>query len=159
MPHTPLLSAVSDLASRVAREERLPLTRRTFLGASLAAASATRSHGQTPQRIVVVGAGLAGLTCAYRLQQQGIAADVYDAGTRAGGRCWTLRGAFDEGQIVERGGELIDQAHAAIRQLCQELRLDLDNLLAAEPNGSEPFYSFDGKAYPYQQAVDDLKSI
>jgi hypothetical protein len=34
------------------------------------------------------------------------------------------------------GGELIDQGHTTIRQLAQELGLPLDNLLAAEPNGS-----------------------
>jgi len=109
--------------------------------------------------VVVVGAGLAGLTCAYRLAQSGINSDIYDANSRLGGRCWSLNGAFDDGQTVERGGELIDQGHTAIRQLCQELRLDLDNLLAAEPNGSEPFYYFNGAPYTYADAVGDLKSI
>jgi monoamine oxidase len=162
MPHTPLLSAIADLARRIAHEEggsRVRISRRTFLGASVAAASGVRSAAQTSQRIVIVGAGLAGLTCAYRLKQRGIDADIYEASTRAGGRCWSLRGAFDEGQIVERGGELIDQGHTAIRHLCQELRLDLDNLLAAEPNGTTPFYFFDGSPYSYRDAVGDLKSI
>ncbi|MFN9264942.1 MAG: flavin monoamine oxidase family protein [Acidobacteriota bacterium] len=107
----------------------------------------------------MVGAGLAGLTCAYRLAQNGLAADIFDANTRVGGRCWSLTSGFDNGQIIERGGELIDQGHSAIRQLCQELRLPLDNLLAAEPNGTGPFYSFDGAPYAYPDAVNDLKSI
>ena len=159
MPHTPLLTAIVDMARRVAREEARPLSRRGFLGAS-AAASAAAFAAAGAQRVAIVGAGLAGLTCAYRLQQKGISAEIYDANSRAGGRCWTLPpGAFDDGQIVERGGELIDQDHTEIRHLCQELRLDLDNLLAAEPNGSSPFYYFDGVPYPYRQAVEDLKSI
>ena len=41
---------------------------------------------------MVVGAGLAGLTCAYRLKQAGIAAQVHEASDRLGGRCWTIRG-------------------------------------------------------------------
>ncbi len=124
----------------------------------LAAAAAVPAQGS--RKIVIVGAGLAGLTCAYRLNRKGIQAEIYDANTRVGGRCWTLpAGAFDDGQIVERGGELIDQSHTEIRHLCQELRLDLDNLLAAEPNGTSPFYFFDGAPYSYRQAVDDLKSI
>ena len=159
MPHTPLLTSIVDLAQRVAREEGLAISRRAFLGASAAAVSPLAAAAPGSRRVVIVGAGLAGLTCAYRLNQQGIASDIYDASVRPGGRCWTLRGAFDEGQVVERGGELIDQGHTAIRHLCQELRLELDNLLAAEPNGSEPFYYFDGALYPYAQAVDDLKSI
>jgi len=139
----------------------LPVSRRSFLSnAALAGATVASGLGQsgTP-RIVVVGAGLAGLTCAYRLRQRGIDADIYDANTRLGGRCWSLRGAFDDGQIIERGGELIDQGHTAIRQLCQELRLRLDNLLAAEPNGTEPFYYFDGSPYSVEDATADLKSI
>lgn len=156
MPHTLLLSAIADLARRAApQQERPNISRRAFL----AAAAALPAAAQSSQRVVIVGAGLAGLTCAYRLAQQGIQAGLYDANTRLGGRCWSLAGAFDDGQLVERGGELIDQGHTAIRQLCQELRLDLDNLLAAEPNGAEPFYYFDGAPYAYADAVADLKSI
>jgi monoamine oxidase len=113
----------------------------------------------TSARVVVVGAGLAGLTCAYRLQRSGIIATVYEANTRLGGRCWTRRGDFAQGQIAEHGGELIDQGHTTIRQLAQELGLPLDNLLAAEPNGSTIFLNFDGAAYFYRDAVRDLKRI
>ena len=113
----------------------------------------------TTARVVVVGAGLAGLTCAYRLKQAGVDATVYEANTRVGGRCWTRRGDFAEAQIAEHGGELIDQGHTAIRQLVQELRLPLDNLLAAEANGTEVFFHFDGGRYPYRDATADLKSI
>jgi monoamine oxidase len=49
------------------------------------------------------------LTSAYRLKQSGIIATVYEANTRLGGRCWARRGDFAQGQIAERGGELIDQ--------------------------------------------------
>jgi monoamine oxidase len=120
---------------------------------------AAKTRGATPERIVVVGAGLAGLTCAYRLKQAGITARVYEASDRVGGRCWTKRGAFADGQIVERGGELIDQSHTHIRQLSQQLGLKLDNLHRAEPNGSEPFYFFDGKPYTYAEAAEDLNGI
>jgi thioredoxin reductase len=54
-------------------------------------------------RIVVVGAGLAGLTGAYRLKQAGYPAELHEASDRVGGRCWTLRGVFAEGQLGERG--------------------------------------------------------
>lgn len=162
MPHTPLLSRIVDAARRVALEEGGPerppaLSRRAFVAAGAAAMLPVQA--QSAPRIVIVGAGLAGLTCAYRLGQSGIAADIFDANGRVGGRCWSLTSGFDNGQIIERGGELIDQGHTAIRQLCQELRLPLDNLLAAEPNGTEPFYYFDGAPYTYQDAVNDLKSI
>jgi monoamine oxidase len=110
-------------------------------------------------RIVVVGAGLAGLSCAYRLKQAGYTTQVHEASDRIGGRCWSDRTSFANAQIVEHGGELIDQGHTAIRQLAQQLGLKLDNLLSAERNGTEPFYYFDGQPYSYAQATDDLKEI
>lgn len=149
-------------------EERRGMRRRELLvaGAGLAVA-ATLGGVRPPQagaasgtpRIAVVGAGLAGLSCAYRLKQAGYSATVYEASERTGGRCWTRRGDFAEGQIAEHGGELIDQGHTEVRQLAQELGLELDNLLAAEENGNEPFYYFDGAPYSFTQATEDLKQI
>jgi monoamine oxidase len=109
--------------------------------------------------VAVIGAGLAGLTCAYRLRQRGIDVTVYEANTRLGGRCWTNRASFDAGQVAEHGGELIDQSHTTIRQLAQELGLTLDNVLAAEPNGSEPFFWFGGGRYPLADTLRDLKAV
>jgi hypothetical protein len=60
---------------------------------------------------------------------------------------------------VERGGQLIDQGHTAIWQLGGRLGLQTDNLLQAEPNGSEPLYHFDGQPYTYGQATSDLRAI
>jgi monoamine oxidase len=163
-------SAAADAAAREAGDEllieRSTLRRRELLagGAGLAAAAMlsgpiSRALAATPPRIVVVGGGLAGLTCAYRLKQAGLQAQVYEASDRVGGRCWTRRGEFAEGQIAEHGGELIDQSHAQTRQLAQELGLDLDNLLSAEVNGTEALYYFDGAPYTFAEATDDLKAI
>jgi monoamine oxidase len=143
---------------RLSRRDLLKLAGATGLAAGLSTLGARPAGAATP-RIVVVGAGLAGLTCAYRLKQAGYAASLYEASAdRVGGRCWTIRDGFG-GQLAEHGGELIDQGHTAIRQLAQELGLTLDNLLAAEVNGTEPCYYFDGAPYSFAQATDDLKGI
>jgi monoamine oxidase len=47
-----------------------------------------------------VGAGLAGTTAAYRLAQQGVHVQLFEARDRIGGRCWTARG-FADGQMAE----------------------------------------------------------
>ncbi len=117
------------------------------------------ARAATPANVVVVGAGLAGLTAAHRLKQAGYIAQVHEASDRVGGRCWTGRGSFAQGQLYEHGGELIDQGHQAIRQLAQELGLTLDNLLSGEVNGTEPLYYFDGRPYTYAEATDDLKGV
>jgi monoamine oxidase len=89
----------------------------------------TNGQGSGP-RVVVVGAGLAGLTCAYRLHQHGVDAALYEARPdRIGGRCWTARG-FADGQVAEHGGEFIDSDHAHIRALVRELGLRLEDRVA-----------------------------
>ncbi|RCW52087.1 flavin monoamine oxidase family protein [Paenibacillus prosopidis] len=121
-------------------------------------AKSAKKAASTP-RIVIVGAGLAGLTCAYRLKQAGLIAKVYEASDRVGGRCWTRRGDFEEGQIVERGGELIDTEHLEIRQLAEELGLTLDDLIEAEKKGTDPCYFFDNTPYSYEEATRDFQKI
>ncbi|PEQ95428.1 monoamine oxidase [Bacillus sp. AFS006103] len=116
------------------------------------------SSAATP-RIVIVGAGLAGLTCAYRLKQAGIPATIYEATDRVGGRCWTRRGFFNDGQIVERGGELIDTCHIEIQELAKELGLEFDHLIKAEPVDSTPFYFFDKSPYTFAEVTNDFIKI
>jgi len=168
MARTPLMQNVQRAVAEVAAENGdLKTTRAGLLktaglaGLGLAAFGrlTPAARGASSPSVVVVGAGLAGLTCAYRLKQAGYIAQIHEASDRVGGRCWTGRGVFNAGQIYERGGELIDQGHTHIRQLAQELGLNLDNLLAAEANGTEPFFFFDGEPYSHADATDDLKSI
>jgi monoamine oxidase len=164
------MSKVQQMAAEVATgtaAEAPGTTRREALkraGAATAGVALARpwlpvAQAATAPRIVVVGGGLAGLTATYRLKQAGYAAQLYEASDRTGGRCWTIRGAFADGQIAEHGGELIDTGHTELRQLVQELGLDTDNLSQAEPNGSEDAFYFDGRAYPVDQATTDLKGI
>ena len=78
-------------------------------------------------RVLVAGAGLAGLCAAYELTRAGIAVSVLEARDRSGGRVWTAR--FDNGQHGELGGEFIDAEHTATRDLVRALGLDLVRVL------------------------------
>ncbi|MFI5027754.1 MAG: FAD-dependent oxidoreductase [Solirubrobacterales bacterium] len=98
------------------------------------------------ERVVIVGAGLAGLSCAHRLRQHGVTARVYEARQdRVGGRCWTARG-FAEGQVAEHGGEFIDSDHIRMRALVQELGLRLEDRVtyAKRRSGFYARYYLDG---------------
>src|SRR3954452_22080512 len=114
MARTPLADGLLQIAADVGEETGTAFrpTRRQLIagGAGATAAAATARFAPAARaadspRIVVVGAGLAGLTAAYRLKQAGYTAQVYEASDRTGGRCWTIRGAFADGQIAEHGGE------------------------------------------------------
>ncbi|MEA2434772.1 MAG: monoamine oxidase [Actinomycetota bacterium] len=155
------LTVAQALDAAVSRREML--RRAAIFGAGAAVASTLggfpKARAAGSPRIAVVGAGLAGLTAAYRLKQAGYSPTVYEAADRVGGRCWTIRGAFAQNQIAEHGGELIDQGHVHIRQLANELGLTLENLLSAQPNGSEDLLYFDGAPYSFLNATNDLKDI
>ena len=165
MARTPLAQSIEEAYAEVTerRTTRRELFRRTaaagavVAGASTVGRFARAAYGATQPRIAVVGAGLAGLTCAYRLKEAGLNADVYEASSRIGGRCWSIHD-FDP-LVGEHGGELIDQGHTAMRQLAHELGFTLDNLLQGEPKGTEDFYYVDGGKYTYAQLVVDLNGI
>jgi monoamine oxidase len=168
MARTPLAQAVEQAAARLQDEERRTTRRGLLKGAGAAVAGATvlgrmaapaHAGRGTGPRIAVIGAGLAGLTCAYRLQQAGFAADIYEGSSRVGGRCWTGRGDFAEGQFYERGGELIDTGHKALRKLAQELDLDLDNLLRAEQRGTDMLGYFGNRRYTVDQMTADFQPV
>lgn len=116
------------------------------------------ARGATAPRIVIVGAGCAGLTCAYRLQQRRVQAQVIEAGTRVGGRMFSLRDTFPDEQVVELGGELIDSGHHSIRRLARELGLTLVDLRKGAEHLHEVFY-FDNRQVPLPEIVASFRPV
>ena len=159
---------IAQAAARAAAEPTTdaPLTRRRLLQAAAATAVGLGAQAVAPAhslaradrdaRVVVVGAGIAGLGCAYRLwHDHGIRADVYEWSDRAGGRIRTLRGHFDDGQLVEEHAEFINPEHTATLALARRLGLGLDNT-ERYPRGIDPAqqtFRFNGRPYP-QAAVN-----
>jgi monoamine oxidase len=79
--------------------------------------------------VLVIGAGFAGLTAAYELQQRGAQVRVIEARARVGGRVHTIRNAFQHDQFAEAGGELIEGEHEATHALARRFRLTLQPAL------------------------------
>ena len=120
-----------------ARAAGRDVTRRDFLAGGAAAAVSVSLRGlvppaapiaRPPARVIVVGAGISGLTCAYRLRAAGVGVRVFEAQHRVGGRVSSLRGHFEDGQVAELGGELIDSGHTHLHGLARELGLAIDDL-------------------------------
>ena len=88
-----------------------------------------RSPASTPPSVIVIGAGLAGLTAARELHARGLRVRVIDARHRIGGRVHTIRDAFDAHQHADAGGELIEGEHEAICTLARSLGLRLIRVL------------------------------
>src|SRR5947208_3321965 len=71
--------------------------------------------------VLVAGAGLAGLAAARDLVMRGADVTVVEARDRVGGRVWTIRDGFSEGQHGEAGGDMIDEGQREIRDLAEAL--------------------------------------
>ncbi len=80
-------------------------------------------------RVLVAGGGLAGLTAARDLIERGAAVHLIEARNRLGGRVHTIRDQGFDAIPLEAGGEFIDGAHAAIRKLCADVGLQLQQVL------------------------------
>ncbi|WP_375001446.1 flavin monoamine oxidase family protein [Aeromicrobium sp. CTD01-1L150] len=89
--------------------------------------------------VIIIGAGLAGLTTAWRLRQDGREVIVLEAADRIGGRAVQSARVWDDGQYAELGGELIDSAYHAVRALCAELDVELlePNIYGERHDGDE----------------------
>jgi monoamine oxidase len=75
-------------------------------------------------RVVVAGAGLAGLTAARCLERAGAEVTVVEARDRVGGRVHTLRDGFVDGQHAEAGADLIESEQTEVLELAEELKLE-----------------------------------
>lgn len=144
---------------------RFQLERRQLLQASLgavaaAAAGCSDAEESTSRSVAVVGGGIAGLHCAYRLSQAGVPVTVYEAADRVGGRMFTARDMFPDGQIVELGGELIDTNHATLWALSAELGIDLDDRFEGEPAGfKRDAYFIAGADVPEATIVEQFSEV
>lgn len=70
--------------------------------------------------VIVVGAGIAGLTAAHRLQQQGRRVVVLEAQDHVGGR---MTSEALHGHVVDRGAQFLSSAYTVIPELLQEFGL------------------------------------
>lgn len=99
------------------RPALVPLTRREFVKTGLLAASAPfvsrllSLPPAAPKRILIVGAGMAGLVAAYELAQTGHDVTILEAQLRPGGRVHTLRAPFSDGLYAEAGASRIPDTH------------------------------------------------
>lgn len=87
--------------------------------------------------VIVVGAGVAGLSAAVLLAEAGCRVLVLEAGSRVGGR---IRTEYPDGKPVETGAEFIHGKPGELLELLHQLRLEhqemAGNQLSFAPDGS-----------------------
>jgi monoamine oxidase len=98
--------------------------------------------------VLVLGAGLAGMTAALELRNAGYKVQILEYNTRPGGRNWTLRGGdsftelggfrqdceFAEGQYLNPGPWRIPYHHRAVLDYCRRLNVALEPFVQLNHN-------------------------
>ena len=127
-----------------------PLDRREFIRQSLISAAAVSVLGperlvigsvprnSAARKIIVIGAGLAGMSAAYELTQAGHEVTVLEARARPGGRVYTIRGQFADGLYAEAGATNVFDNHAWTMRYVKLLGIALDPEPAS--NGASVYY-------------------
>jgi monoamine oxidase len=158
--------AFGKSVSAVQAERRRPgPSRRDFLKVSGAVAAATvlakpaRLVAARQPRIVIVGGGIAGLTAALTLQEAGYTTSIYEASNRIGGRMHSDATSWENGQVTERCGELIDATHETILGLAKRFDIRVADLKRGEPPESTDTFYFCGQYYPQSKANEDFELV
>lgn len=107
------------------------MNRRSFIqNSALASAAVLFSPniviGKKP-KVIIIGAGLAGLAAAKKLKQNKIDFIIVEARNRIGGRVHSHKIDEQENLVVELGAEWVGQSHHTIRNMCEEFNLKLDD--------------------------------
>lgn len=149
-----------DVITRHLDRQRRTLSRRHFVrtvthGVAAGAALSAYRVGAAAPRVAIVGGGLAGLTCADRLQRAGITATVYEAASRLGGRCFSNR-TLVPGMACENGGELIDTGHKTVLGYANEFGLALESYI--KKRGEESYYFF-GRHWSEAEVVNEFRQV
>jgi monoamine oxidase len=154
------------------------MTRRQFFGVVAAAAASASGcsgarRGDTPlsfdrpargKRVIVIGAGLAGLVAAYELREAGHDVMVLEAQSRAGGRVQTIRQPFSDGLYAEAGALFIPNTHALTLDYVKRFALPLQPM---SPLGSVRLFYVAGRrivappgsdaAWPFNLTPDEAR--
>lgn len=123
-------------------------------------------------RIVILGAGIAGLVMTYRMERAGFSVTLLEARRRTGGRNWTLRRGdkvemidedqqtvgFSKGKYFNAGPARIPSLHQGILGYCKLLEVPLE----IEVNFSDSALlqsdgSFNGRPIQERQAINDFR--
>ena len=125
------------------------------------------------RRIVIVGAGIAGMVLGWELRRAGYAPLILEARTRAGGRNWSLRSgdeireaasvqriAWDAGphMYLNPGPARLPYHHEGILSYCRELGVPLE-VMSNDNRGAllQSDTAFDGRPQRNRQVVNDIR--
>src|SRR5437868_4908957 len=120
--------------SRINRRQFIKRSAIAAAGISLARSGAVASIAVNPKKIIIIGAGMGGVSAGYELTQLGHDVTILEARTRPGGRVQTLREPFSDGLYAEAGAARIPDNHDLTLKYVKEFALQLEPFYPARLN-------------------------
>jgi monoamine oxidase len=99
------------------------------------------------QKVVVLGAGLAGLAAGWELVRAGHEVTILEAQNRAGGRVHTLREPFADGLQVDTGASSLPSSHSLVWGYLVEFGLEGEPWLDPQLKDLNSLYHVDGARF------------
>ena len=96
-------------------------------GGILLASSFNNFFIPRPPKVIIIGAGFAGLSAAYYLHKKKIDFVILEARNRIGGRVFSHVMDEKENLVIELGAEWVGNSHERLQNLCNEFGLELQN--------------------------------
>jgi monoamine oxidase len=112
--------------------------------------------------VAIIGAGIAGLNCAYNLHKSTIDFTVFEASARVGGRILThYNDSLGVGIFPEFGGDFIDSNHKDMLELAKEFNLELIDLEKEQQanNLQKDVYFFDNRNISEKEVINEFAKI
>ncbi len=94
--------------------------------------------GESRKKIIIIGAGLSGLSSAHQLSRKGHEVIVLEAQNRVGGRVQTLKNKFSDGLFAEAGAFFVSDQHKLLNYYIKMVKTNIFklNLVPLLPNGT-----------------------
>jgi len=109
----------------------------------------------TPQKIIILGAGMAGLSAGMELQKLGHQVQIIEGQLRAGGRVFTARNMFADGLYADVGAARIPENHDWTMKYIKQYGLQL---IPFNPSENDYLHVINGKKIRYTSSKPaDLK--
>ncbi len=121
--------------------------------------TAASSIAAARERVAIVGAGIAGLSCALTLNDAGFTPVIFESSERIGGRMHSQTGYWDDDQHSEWCGSMIDSSHLTLRALARRFGLPLvDSYKGIEPGARDTSF-IHHQYYPMAEADRDFAGV